>query len=202
MRERELSPVFAYIRGGFCACTLCAQHGKQHASAEASSISSTCSWIFWNHNKCAYRNREAESKFNFITNNSVPDLPSDLISKIGTAFRFPTLLLLNYFILACKKICMVTMGSCKKCFFWQFTRFIICLFFDKIDNRLLPDCWHRHRDTYKTSSIYDNIVISPSPIMQWWIKLAKYMGGIKCEKKFPVFHFVRFEPRIFISVHP
>ncbi len=39
-------------------------------------------------------------------------------------------------------------------------------------DRLLPDCWHRHGDTYQTSSIYDNIVISPSPTTHIWIWLC------------------------------
>ncbi len=39
-------------------------------------------------------------------------------------------------------------------------------------DHLLPDCWHRHGDTYQTSSIYDNIVISPSPTTHIWIWLC------------------------------
>ncbi len=66
-----------------------------------------------NHNKCAYKNREGQSKCNFITSYLIPDLKHlILISKIGIAFRFPTLLL-NYLILECKKTWMVTMGLCK-----------------------------------------------------------------------------------------
>ncbi len=67
-----------------------------------------------------------------IESNSVPDLPSDLISKIGTAFRFPTLLLLNYLILACKKTCMVTMGSCKNFFFCNLLGLSFVFFFFSI----------------------------------------------------------------------